>query len=99
MRVALAQINTTAGDGVGNEARIARCWERAAEAEAHLLVVPELAVLGYPPRDLLLREGVVEAAVRATERLATRFAAGPPAVVGTVARNPGPVGRGIPRLR
>jgi len=92
VRVALAQINTTAGDVAGNAERIRAAWRRAADDGADLLVVPELAVLGYPPRDLLLRDGVIRATEQATAALAAEFAAGPPAVVGTVARNPAPTG-------
>jgi len=95
VRVALAQINTTAGDVAGNADRIRQVWTRAAADGAALLVVPELAILGYPPRDLLLREGVLRAAEEATRSLAAEFADGPAAIVGTVARNPNPVGLGI----
>ncbi len=48
---------------------------------------PELAVTGYPPRDLLLDRGFVDRAVAATAELARELADGPPAVVGTVARS------------
>ncbi len=95
MRVALAQINTTAGDVAGNTQRIRAVWQRAADERADLLVVPELAVVGYPPRDLLLRDGVIRAAEAATASLAEAFADGPAAVVGTVARNQDRVGPGI----
>jgi NAD+ synthase/NAD+ synthase (glutamine-hydrolysing) len=88
VRVALAQLDTTAGDVRGNLERIAAAWSRAKAQGADLVVVPELALLGYPPRDLLLREGVVRAALEATEELARRAAAGPPLVVGALARNP-----------
>lgn len=95
MRVALAQINTTAGDVAGNTERIRAAWARAAADGADLVVVPELAIVGYPPRDLLLRAGVIRAAEEATRALAAEFADGPAAVVGTVARNRGRVGPGI----
>jgi NAD+ synthase/NAD+ synthase (glutamine-hydrolysing) len=92
VRVALAQIDTTAGDVGGNRDRILEAWGEARRAGASLVVLPELAVVGYPPRDLLLREGVVRATLEATEELARRTADGPPLVVGTLARNPAPVG-------
>src|SRR5688572_3166444 len=92
VRVALAQIDTTAGDVPGNRARIRAAWETAKNQRADLVVFPELAVVGYPPRDLLLREGVVRATLEATDALARETAAGPPLVVGTLARNPEPVG-------
>jgi len=93
VRIALAQIDTTAGDVPGNVERIRAAWRRAHEEGADLFVAPELAVIGYPPRDLLLRPSVVRAAERATRALAASFRGGPPAVVGTVLPNERDVGR------
>ncbi len=95
LRIALAQMNTTAGDVPGNRDAIASAWRDASKAGAELLVVPELALVGYPPRDLLLRDSVIRAAEQALASLAREFGDGPPAVIGTVARNPGTVGPGI----
>lgn len=92
MRVTLAQIDTTAGDVTGNRARILAAWASAKAAGADLVVLPELAVVGYPPRDLLLREGVVRATLEATASLARETATGPALVVGTLGKNPEPVG-------
>ncbi len=52
-RIALAQIDTTVGDFDGNAARIRDFAARARAAGASLAVFPELAISGYPPRDLL----------------------------------------------
>ena len=52
-RIALAQLNLTVGDFAGNGARIRDAVDRARGAGARLVVLPELAVCGYPPRDLL----------------------------------------------
>jgi NAD+ synthase (glutamine-hydrolysing) len=52
-RIALAQIDPTVGDFAGNAARIREATERARAAGATLVLFPELAVSGYPPRDLL----------------------------------------------
>jgi len=49
MRIALAQINTTVGDIEGNEARILAAYSRATAADVDLVMVPELAITGYPP--------------------------------------------------
>jgi NAD+ synthetase len=95
VRVALAQINTTAGDVPGNAAVLQSAWAWARSEGADLFVAPELALVGYPPRDLLLRESVVRAAERALASLAADWADGPAAVIGTVGRNPGPLGPGI----
>jgi len=53
MKIALAQINPTVGDLAGNMRLIADAVARGRRAGAHLVVLPELAVTGYPPRDLL----------------------------------------------
>lgn len=56
MRVALAQINPTVGDFTGNVTLILQAAERAAAAGAALVVLPELAICGYPPADLLEKD-------------------------------------------
>ena len=86
--MAIAQINTTAGDVPGNTQRVREAWRAAAEAGADLLVTPELAVVGYPPRDLLLRASVCRAAETAVRDLAEEFADGPDAILGSVWTNP-----------
>ncbi len=70
MRVTLAQLNPTVGDIDGNEALIRGAIQEAQRDGSDLVVTPELAVLGYPPRDLLLRAGVAERSAAAVERIA-----------------------------
>ena len=70
MRVALAQINPVVGDLEGNRALILARIEEARAAGADLVVLPELAVTGYPPEDLLLRPSFVRAARASVERIA-----------------------------
>ncbi len=53
MRVRLAQLNPTVGDIQGNTSRIFSQIERAREQGVELLILPELAVCGYSPMDLL----------------------------------------------
>lgn len=91
MKVALAQINPTVGDIAGNSARVLEAVDRAKDAGASLVVLPELAVFGYPPKDLLLRRDLVRANVRAIERIAQRCR-GLTAVVGFI--EPDPTGAG-----
>jgi NAD+ synthetase len=55
MKIAVAQINTTVGDFAGNAGRIRDAIVRARQAGASLVVTPEMALAGYPPEDLLLR--------------------------------------------
>ncbi len=70
MRIALAQLNTVVGDVVGNTARVVDALRRAEDEGASLLLVPELAVAGYPPEDLLLRPSFAARTRRAIEEIA-----------------------------
>ena len=70
MRFALAQINPIIGDQDGNQARIADWIDRARKHGADLVIFPELSVLGYPPRDLLLKRSMIERERPAVEELA-----------------------------
>jgi NAD+ synthase (glutamine-hydrolysing) len=70
LRIALGQINTTVGDIDRNAARITNAIERARAAGAQLVVLPELAVPGYPPEDLLLKRHFLAANIQALEGIA-----------------------------
>jgi len=70
VRVALAQVNPTVGDLAGNRRLVEEAAAKAEAAGAALVVLPELALTGYPPLDLLEREGFVEDQLRELERLA-----------------------------
>ena len=60
----MAQINTTVGDLEGNTAKILEYVGKARDAQADLVVFPELAIPGYPPEDLLFKPSFIEANVR-----------------------------------
>ena len=70
--IAAAQINCTVGDLSGNAARILEYTERARTAGADLAMTPELSLCGYPPEDLVLREGFLADCRRELEALAAR---------------------------
>jgi NAD+ synthase (glutamine-hydrolysing) len=70
MRLALSQLNATVGDLAGNEAQIRAGIRAAKEAGAQLVAFPELAITGYPPEDLLLKEHFLRDARAAVDRLA-----------------------------
>ena len=84
MRVALAQINTLVGDLEGNVERCLEAIEIGRSQHAELVILPEMAVPGYPPRDILFDPSFVEAVSTATADLARRAGDGPAAVVGTL---------------
>ena len=69
--VALAQINPVVGDINGNTRRIQEAMRRAGDLGAQVAVVPELAVTGYPPDDLLLKASFIEANLEALGQVAS----------------------------
>lgn len=89
MKIGLLQINTVVGDLTGNAARIAHAVRAARQQGAQLCITPELALTGYPPRDLLLTPAFAQMAWEALNTLAEELRDGPPVLVGTAA----PTGR------
>jgi NAD+ synthase (glutamine-hydrolysing) len=59
MKIGIAQINTTVGDLSGNKQRILNAYRQLVSDGAELILYPELAICGYPPRDLLLKSRFV----------------------------------------
>ena len=96
LRVAICQVNPTVGDLDANEALAAGALARAEAAGADVVVLPELALTGYPPEDLVFRPGFVAASRRALDRLASRTGACA-AVVGFV-DGAGESGRRVPDM-
>ena len=73
MKIAIAQINCTVGDILGNSARILDFIQRARADSADLVVTPELALCGYPPEDLLLRQDFYDSCDTALKQLAAKI--------------------------
>ncbi len=92
MKIALAQINPTVGDIPGNTRRIIDFAVRARSQGAQVVVFPELAVIGYPPKDLLLKPQFIEDDVQALHEIA-QATRGIDVIVGYAERNTRPVGR------
>ncbi len=70
LRLALAQMNAVVGDLPGNAALVLDAARRAVAADAHLLVLPEMVLTGYPVEDLALRPSFQQAARDALHQLA-----------------------------
>jgi len=85
LRIALSQINPTVGDLDGNFERIAAAIERARQQGADLLALPEMAITGYPPEDLLLKPSFIDRALERTRALLP-LSRGLTVVVGTIER-------------
>ena len=83
LRLALAQLNLTVGDIEGNTNKIIENIAQARDRGADLVIFPELAVTGYPPEDLLLKQNFVEENVAAVQKIASETK-GITAVVGFV---------------
>jgi NAD+ synthase (glutamine-hydrolysing) len=81
VRIGLGQINTIVGDLAGNVNRMVAVAADATAAGADLVCFPELAVTGYPPEDLLLRQGFLRETERALAEIAAK-ATGIVALVG-----------------
>ncbi len=92
MKIALAQINPTVGDLAGNTRKIVDFARRAKDQGAALAVFPELSIIGYPPKDLLLKPRFIEDNLRALHAIA-QHTKGIDVIVGYADRNTAPIGR------
>lgn len=92
MKIALAQINPTVGDIPANVAKSIEFADRAKSQGADVVVFPELSVIGYPPKDLLLKPQFIDDNIAAVDQIASKVR-GIDVIVGYADRNQAPVGR------
>ena len=92
MKIALAQIDTTVSDLRGNSGKILEFYRRGVAAGAEVVMTPELAITGYPPRDLLAKHRFVDDSLRALDDLAAQIGS-TALLVGYVDFNPKRPGR------
>ncbi|WP_269522937.1 NAD+ synthase [Coraliomargarita parva] len=85
MKIGIAQINTTVGDLSGNRQMILQAYQELVASGAELVVFPELAVCGYPPRDLLFKSRFVRDCEATLHDIAESIGT-VPAVIGFVER-------------
>jgi NAD+ synthase/NAD+ synthase (glutamine-hydrolysing) len=93
MKIALLQVNPTVGDLTGNAGIVLDATRQAAALGADIAVTPELALVGYLPRDLLLSPEFVQDSWRALETFARDAAALPPVLIGLPEPTNGDEGR------
>jgi len=72
IRIALAQINPTVGDLLGNRQKIVDYINRATKRQADIVVFPEMAICGYPPEDLLLKDHFVKDNIKVLRSIAQK---------------------------
>ncbi|MEM9372458.1 MAG: NAD(+) synthase, partial [Planctomycetota bacterium] len=96
MKIAIAQLNPTVGDLAGNARLIETALAEARDREARVAVFPELAVSGYPPRDLLMIDRFVDACERTARSVGVDHTDGIAAVIGTpIRRRDGTIANGL----
>jgi len=83
LRIAMAQINTTVGDFDGNVNKILGAVDTARTFKADIVTLPELAICGYPPEDLLFKPQFIQANLQSLQKIVAA-SAGITVVVGFV---------------
>ena len=81
MKIGIAQINTTVGDLAGNKTIILNAYQELVAKGAELILFPELAVSGYPPRDLLFKSRFVSDIADTLKAIAAEIGSAP-AIIG-----------------
>ncbi|PSB39717.1 NAD+ synthase [filamentous cyanobacterium Phorm 6] len=87
MKIAIAQLNPTIGDIFSNSNLILEAAKKATVEGVNLLLTPELSLIGYPPRDLLINPSFIVAVGAQLQQLAQDLPPELAVVVGTVVPN------------
>ncbi len=94
MKVALVQINPTIGAFSENISKICNFSEKAKQLKADIVIFPELAICGYPPKDLLERQEFIEDSIKALWELIDKIK-DITVICGGISKNNSDVGRPI----
>lgn len=89
MKISLAQINPVVGDLNYNFKKIVESIERAVQDNSNLVIFPELALIGYPPKDLLLKTDLLSYQDHFLNELKLYASKNLAILIGGVSRNPG----------
>jgi NAD+ synthase (glutamine-hydrolysing) len=89
MKISLAQINPIVGDLNYNFKKIIKSIEQAIQENSNLIVFPELALIGYPPKDLLLKTDLLNYQNKYLEELCSYTSKNFAIVIGGISQNPG----------
>jgi NAD+ synthase (glutamine-hydrolysing) len=95
VKIALGQINPTIGDFSGNSAKIIECSRQAHSLNAEMVLFPELAVCGYPPRDLLEKPAFVTRNQQVVNEIAAAVPPGITVICGFVSRAKEETGKSV----
>lgn len=91
----MAQLNFTVGDVEGNKEAIVAAMDRARDDGAGLVVFSELSLIGYPPRDLVHRDEIVDRQLEALDEIAGATGGDLAVILGYVDRNETAPGQGL----
>ncbi len=94
MKILAAQINSIVGDISGNARRIIQAIHRGKEQGVDLVIIPELALSGYPPEDFLLLPEFIKT-IDEHLQLILKETEGVAAIIGLPRSNPDRVGKGL----
>jgi len=92
MKIAICQINPIIGDFDYNTSLIKEASDKARKDGCSLAIFPELALLGYPPKDLLEKPAFIDENLMQLEQLATQIK-GIQILCGFVDKNPRKTGK------
>ena len=81
-RITLGQLNPVVGDIAGNAAKALAAWQQGRAANADLVALPEMFLVGYNAQDLVMKPAFHKAAMEAAEALAAQCADGPALAIG-----------------
>lgn len=93
MKLSLLQLNPIVGDLEGNAEKIIRQIKRVGDQNPDLIVTSELALSGYPPRDLLLQNKFIKKSWECAEIIAQECKDSPPVLLGLAEKNEATTGR------
>ena len=88
MKIAIAQLNAVIGDISGNARLVLEAAQKAHKLDVRLMITPELSLIGYPPRDLLIYSSFIESSATQLEKLSKDLLSEIAVLIGTVTFNP-----------
>ena len=95
MKIGILQLNPVVGDIKGNATKIRKAALKAHAQGADFCLTSEMALTGYPPRDLLFYDGFVNTTRAVAEKLARDLKDGPPLLLGAIEKNTTSLGKPI----
>ena len=71
-QLTMAQLNASLGDIINNSKQVYEAWNKAKEANSHMLILPEMFITGYQVQDLVMKPAFVQEAMFQVNELAKK---------------------------